>query len=73
MVQLTAELERATESRLKAEQELHEVKSKFSHVAQQREYLMKTTEIYEADKRELEQEVCVCHGIKYRVSVLIFV
>ena len=57
-MQLTAGLEKATESRLKAERELQEATEKFSRIAQQREYLMKTTEIYEADKRELEQEVC---------------
>ncbi len=59
MVQLTAALEKATASRLKAEKELQEVNDKFSRIAQQREYLMKTTEVYEADKRELEQEVNV--------------
>lgn len=57
MVQLTAELERATESRLKAEKECLIATEKLSRVSQQKEYLMKTTEVYEADKRELEQEV----------------
>lgn len=57
MVQLTAELERATELRLSAEKELLVTQEKLSRISQQREYLMKTTEIYEADKRELEQEV----------------
>lgn len=59
VVKLTAELERATELRLNAEKELIIVNEKLSQVSQQRTYLMKTTEIYEADKRELEQEVCV--------------
>ena len=57
MVQLTAELENATALRLKAEQELLVTSEKLKQVSQQREYLMKTTEVYEADKRELEQEV----------------
>ena len=57
MVQLTAELEKATEQRLKAQKELAEIKDKYSRISQQKQYLMKTTEVYEADKRELEQEV----------------
>ena len=59
MVQLTAELERATENRLKAEKEMLICNEKLARVTQQKDYLMKTTEMYEADKRELEQEVCV--------------
>lgn len=57
MVQLTAELEKATALRLKAEKELLVANEKLKKVSQQREYLMKTTEVYEADKRELEHEV----------------
>ena len=30
---------------------------RLSRVSQEKAYLMKTTEVYEADKRELEQEV----------------
>ena len=57
MVQLTAELEKATQRRLETEKELVDLKQRYSQAKQQKDYLMKTTELYEADKRELEQEV----------------
>lgn len=57
MVQLTAELERATECRLKIEKNLIQTKQSLERVSGQRNCLMKTTELYEADKRALEHEV----------------
>lgn len=57
MVQLTAELEKATALRLQAEKELLVTNEKLKQVSQQRKYLMKTTEVYEADIREREHEV----------------
>ncbi len=68
MVQLTAELEKATRSRLTAERESLALNEKLSRVSQQKQYLMKTTEMYEADKRELEQEV---GGYSYTQAILI--
>ena len=65
-MQLTAALEQATEQRLKAEKDMLASKEELSRVSQQRAYLMKTTEVYEADKRELEQEVSEDGGRRRR-------
>lgn len=67
-MKLTAELERTTDLRLKAEGEVLSLNEKLSHVAQQKACLMRTTEMYEADKRELELEV----GVNNLLSLLIF-
>lgn len=57
MVQLTAELERSTDKRLKLERELVQTKHNLEIVSEQKSALVKTTEKYQADKRELEEEV----------------
>ncbi len=57
MVQLTAELERSTDKRLKLERELIQTKHTLEIVSDQKNALVKTTEKYQADKRGLEEEV----------------
>jgi len=57
MVQLTAELERSTDRRLKLERELIQTKHNLEIVSEQKNALAKTKEKFEADKRELEEEV----------------
>ena len=59
MVQLTAELERSTDRRLKQERELIQTKQYLERLSEQKNTLMKTKELYEANKRSLEEEVRV--------------
>lgn len=37
--------------------EIERLKEELTRISEQKKYLMKTTEMYEADKRELESEV----------------
>ena len=59
IMKLTTDLEKSTERRLKVEADMVQTKQNLALVSDQKNSLMKTAELYEADKRELEQEVCV--------------
>ena len=57
IAQLHAELEKARGDYVSSKKELSRVQQQLGRVTQQNELLVKTTVMYEADKRELESEV----------------
>ena len=57
IAQLHAELEKARGDYASSKKELSRVQQQLGRVTQQNELLVKTTVMYEADKRELESEV----------------
>ena len=57
IAQLHAELEKEHGEKAAKEREMTKLQGRLTHISQQKDYLMRTTEMYEADKRELEQEV----------------
>ena len=57
IAQLHAELEKARGNYVSSKKELSRVQQQLGRVTQQNELLVKTTVMYEADKRELESEV----------------
>lgn len=54
---ITAQLEQISSSEAALKKELRELRQELSKANQKRQQLVKTTELYEADKRELEHEV----------------
>ena len=57
IAKLHAELEKARGDYTSSKKELSRVQQQLGRVTQQNELLVKTTVMYEADKRELESEV----------------
>ncbi len=54
---MTAQLEQVSTSEATLKREIRELRQELSKVNQQRQELVQTTEMYEAEKRELEHEV----------------
>ena len=63
IAKLHAELEKAHGDYVSSKKELSRVQQQLSRVTQQNELLVKTTVMYEADKRELESEVRETHMV----------
>ena len=61
MARLQAELERSHAASLAKDHELAQTREQVSLLTQERELLLRTTEMYEADKRDLQEEVS-CGG-----------
>ena len=59
IARLQAELERSHAATVAKEHELGQAMEQLQHLSQERELLLRTTEMYETDKRELQDEVCV--------------
>lgn len=59
IARLNARLEQVSASEASVKKESKELKQQLSRVSQQKQILAKTTEMYEADKRELEHEVYI--------------
>ena len=57
IAQLNSELERGRLTGSTRDRELGKVKGELAAIARQKDFLARTTEMYEADKRELEMEV----------------
>ena len=57
MAKLQAELEKAKSVRASQDRQTSRLQEQLAQVTQQKDILARTTEMYEADKRELEQEV----------------
>lgn len=57
MAKLQAELEKAKSMRASQDRRVSQLQGQLAQVTQQREILARTTEMYEVDKRELEQEL----------------
>ena len=57
IAQLNARLEQVSASEASIKKDSRDLKQQLSRVNQQKQILAKTTEMYEADKRELEHEV----------------
>ncbi len=62
IAQLRAELEKARALRQSSERVVGQLRDQLKRTANEKDILLRTTEIYEADKRELENEV-YCDGI----------
>ena len=64
IAQLRAELEKARSLRQSSERVVSQLRDQLKKTANEKDILLRTTEIYEADKRELENEVssmCIRH------------
>ena len=57
IAQLRAELEKARALRQSSERVVAQLRDQLKKTANEKDILLRTTEIYEADKRELENEV----------------
>ena len=57
IAQLRAELEKAKALRQSSERVVAQLRDQLKRTANEKDILLRTTEIYEADKRELENEV----------------
>ena len=57
IAQLRAELEKARALRQSSERVVAQLRERLKKTSNEKDILLRTTEIYEADKRELENEV----------------
>lgn len=64
IVRLQAELEHSHAATVSKDHELAQAASHVAHLTQERDLLLRTTEMYEVDKRELQDEVRTWGGIR---------
>ena len=60
IARLQAELEQSHASNISKDHQLTQAQEQVTYLTRERDTLFHTTEMYEVDKRELQDEVCVC-------------